>query len=81
MYRQLVTTLGVLVAIMPFLGLPGSWKTPLYFILGGAIAGASYYSGVAKKKHVPGKPIVVRRSRRDFSSSHGAQPAAPVSQE
>ncbi|HYF10367.1 MAG TPA: hypothetical protein VD967_02065 [Candidatus Paceibacterota bacterium] len=77
MYRQLVTTLGVLVAVMPFLGLPGSWKTPLYFILGGAIAGASYYSGVAKKKHAPGKPIVVRRSRKDFSEGQSA-PSAPT---
>ncbi|MCE9643686.1 hypothetical protein K8Q93_00315 [Candidatus Parcubacteria bacterium] len=78
MYRQLVTTLGVLVAIMPFLGLPGSWKTPLYFILGAGIASASYYSGVPKKKHVPGKPIIVRRSRKEFSGSSQSNQSAPL---
>lgn len=67
---------------MPFLGLPGSWKTPLYFILGGAIAGASYYSGIAKKKHMPGKPIIVRRPRKEFGSPHGTPSApTPASQE
>ena len=78
MYRQLVTTLGVLVAVMPFLGLPSSWKTPLYFILGGAIAGASYYSGVPKKKHSVGKPLIVRRSRKEFGSAPSAPSGAPV---
>lgn len=69
MYRQLVTTLGVLVAALPFLGIPGSWKTPLYFLLGAAIAGVSYYSGVHKKRVALGKQIPVRRPRREYTAA------------
>ena len=81
MYRKLITTLGVFVAVLPFLGLPGSWKTPIYFILGGAIASASYYAGVHKKKHVPGKPLIVRRPRKEFGAQGGSLENSQASQE
>ncbi len=35
-------TLGVLVALMPFLGFPGGWKSVFYFMFGASIALLAY---------------------------------------
>ncbi len=43
--------IGILIAVMPFVGIPGSWKTPLYFLLGSAVAALSYQMIYKKKAH------------------------------
>ena len=40
---KLIITFGVIVAIVPFLGFPSSWKTFLFAVLGSAIAFTAYY--------------------------------------
>ncbi len=30
--------LGVLILLVPFLGIPGTWKTPLFMVLGAMVA-------------------------------------------
>lgn len=37
-----VIALGLLVAVTPFLGIPGSWKTVLFVLAGLALAGAGF---------------------------------------
>ena len=32
--KQILGTLAIWIMILPFLGFPGSWKTPLFFITG-----------------------------------------------
>ncbi len=42
---------------MPFLGFPGSFKSPAYFLLGGAIAYITFQEHHHKKKHSSIKKI------------------------
>ena len=44
--RTLITILGILVAILPVTHFPGSWKNPVYIILGLTIA----YLAIPRKK-------------------------------
>ncbi len=41
--ETIITTLGILVAVMPAIGTPGSWKNPLFVIFGLAIAGLAFF--------------------------------------
>jgi hypothetical protein len=53
--RTLVVILGIVVAIIPLLGLPGIWKKQIFVVLGIAIAYLAFSSG--KRKIVPVQPI------------------------
>lgn len=50
MNKNLTTTLGALVAVMPFISIPGTIKNPLYIIFGIAIAVIGYQEGHYKKR-------------------------------
>jgi len=53
-YESIVLTLGVLVALAPFSGLPSSWVTWLLFGLGICIATIAY---LLKRKRTKGTPL------------------------
>lgn len=53
MPRYTITTLGVLVALLPFLGFPGAWKSPVYFLFGISIAYLSFQEHRPKRKGGP----------------------------
>lgn len=57
MNKNFVTTLGILIAIMPFITIPTSYKTPMYFLLGSLVAYTSYREHNQKKKIHAGKRI------------------------
>mgnify|MGYP007083475041 CR=1 FL=1 len=57
MNKNFVTTLGILIAVMPFITIPTSFKTPIYFLLGSLIAYTSYREHHQKKKIHAGKRI------------------------
>jgi hypothetical protein len=59
MPKNAVTIFGLLVAVLPFLGFPSSFKSPAYFVLGVVIAYIGYYEHRHKRK-----PLTVRRVRR-----------------
>ncbi|MDO8492860.1 MAG: hypothetical protein Q7S34_04430 [bacterium] len=72
MYKNLVITLGVLVAVLPFISIPGSMKTPLYIIFGVTVAVIGYQEKHPKRKGFLG--AVVRRGRKIINpiSSHAS---------
>jgi hypothetical protein len=47
---KLIFTLGVIIAIMPFLGFPDSWENIMLFVAGAAIAALSFRSFNARKR-------------------------------
>jgi len=47
--NSVMVLLGVLVMVLPFLGLPGWMKTILFVVLGFVVAVVSYFSGVAHR--------------------------------
>lgn len=57
---------------MPFLGFPGSFKSPAYFILGGAIAYFSFEENRHKRKHSPFKRV--RKSKDSVTVPVNATP-------
>lgn len=63
MLKHPITILGILVVALTFLGLPGSIKSPLYFLLGLFIAYLSY-----KEHKNPKKNSGVRRTRKPKSA-------------
>ncbi len=54
--RKIMIWIGVLIALMPFLGFPPSWKTAFYFVSGVLIAWNSYQLN---------KHRMTRRQRRE----------------
>jgi len=48
--KNTLTILGILVALLAFLGFPGSFKTPAFFILGLVIAYVSYQEHHHRRK-------------------------------
>lgn len=58
MKKNLISILAILVAILPFLGFPSSFKAPVFFLLGASIAFLSFREHHHKRKHT------VRRIRR-----------------
>ena len=58
---------------MPFLGFPGSFKSPAYFLLGGAIAYITFQEHRHKKKHSSLKKI--RKNKDAVSVSVGNAPS------
>jgi hypothetical protein len=72
MPKHLITTLGILIALMPAIAIPSSFKDWVYIVLGLSIAGANYYQLHYKKKLL--KEIALRRSKK-------VGPTTPVSQE
>lgn len=50
MNKNLFIVLGVIVALLPFVSIPNSFKTPIYIILGASIAIVSYRERYMKKK-------------------------------
>ena len=50
MPKNTIITLGLVVAILPFLGFPNSFKAPVIFLLGIGIAYASFYEHHRKRK-------------------------------
>ncbi len=47
--RTIIVILGLWIALLPFLGLPGSWKKFILIVSGLAIAGVA---GIRRKKFV-----------------------------
>ena len=62
MPKNTLIVLGVFVAVMPFIGIPGVWKTPLYFLLGVGIAASAYQLQYKKKFHL-GRAIPLRKPK------------------
>lgn len=54
---KIIIILGLMVAVLPFLGFPGSFKSPAYFLLGGAIAYITFQENRHKRKHSPFKRV------------------------
>ncbi|MDP3958189.1 MAG: hypothetical protein Q8Q36_01850 [bacterium] len=67
--RKLILWLGVLVALLPFLGLPASWKTVIYLVAGVSIAWNSW----ELNKH---KAIRPRRAARRAATAASVENAA-----
>ncbi len=67
MIRNGIITLGALVAVLPFLGIPGSFKEPLYVLLGIGVAASGYYlSSQGKRVFSSARPV--KRARRETIS-------------
>lgn len=47
--NSVMVLLGILIMVLPFLGLPGWMKTGLFVVLGFVIAVVSYFSGVTHR--------------------------------
>ncbi len=69
--------LGILIAVMPFVGIPSSWKTPFYFLLGCAVAAVAYQREYRKKFHLV-KGIRTGRTRAQVSSDSSLSPAESI---
>lgn len=67
MIKNLITTLGVLVALLPFLSIPGSIKGPLFIVFGITIAVISYQDRHNRRKGFIGD--VIRRGRKVIDSA------------
>ncbi|MEK7567307.1 MAG: hypothetical protein AAB513_00090 [Patescibacteria group bacterium] len=50
MQKNFFIVLGIFVALLPFISIPNSYKTPVYIILGATMAIASYRERYLKKK-------------------------------
>ena len=61
MPKNLIIYLGVIVAVMPFITIPSSWKNPVYVLIGASIAYLYYRERGAKKKTAGG---AIKRIRR-----------------
>lgn len=67
-----IIALGIVVALVPFLGFPSSWKSVIFAILGLAIAGLSYR--ILARTH---NSRSTEKSEEEYvSSMHTAKPAA-----
>lgn len=62
MSKNLITILGILVAILPFVSIPGSIRDPLYIIFGITIAMVGYQDRHNRRKGLVG--TVVRKGRK-----------------
>ena len=80
MPKNLITILGVLIAILPFLGIPGSIKSPIYFLLGLAVAFTGYYQSHYKKKNII-RNILARKIRIKEAPVSIEEIKPPLSQE
>ncbi len=77
MIRNGIITIGVFVAVLPFLGIPGSFKEPLYVLFGIGIVALGYYGSSQGKRVLSGaKPV--RRARRENLSPEGATTSVAV---
>mgnify|MGYP001560265761 FL=1 len=73
--RKTILWLGILVALLPFLGLPSSWKTAIFFVSGILIAWNSFQLN----KHRQAKRIKQERKRKEeIISAPISQPSQPV---
>jgi hypothetical protein len=59
MKKNIIPILAILVAVLPFLGFPSSFKAPVFFLLGASIAFLSF-----REHHHKRKTATVRRIRR-----------------
>lgn len=59
--RKIILWLGILVALMPFLGFPSAWKTVVYFVSGALIAWNSFQLN----KHKQAKRAKQERKRKE----------------
>ena len=73
---KIIIILGLAVAILPFLGFPGSFKSPAYFLLGGAIAYITFQEHRHKKKHSSLKKIRKNKDAVSVSVGNGSFPAS-----
>lgn len=73
MPKHVTTILGLLVAVLPFLGFPSSFKSPAYFVFGIVIAYIGYYEHRHKRK-----PITIRRIRKARDITAVPVVAAPL---
>ena len=70
MNKNLFIILGALVALLPFVSVPNSFKTPIYVALGAGVAITSYRERYMKKK-----PLGLVSSRR-FKKIPSTSPVA-----
>ncbi len=50
MQKNFFIIIGILIALLPFLSIPHSYKTPIYIVLGAIVAITSYRERYLKKK-------------------------------
>ena len=74
MPKNTLIILGIFTALLPFVGIPGSWKTPLYFVLGIAIAFFAYQREYRKKTYSP-------RPRRAKNQTEETTPVSEATEE
>lgn len=74
--RKLILWLGVLVAVLPFLGLPASWKTVIFLISGVSIAWNSHQ--LHKHKVVRPRRAAKKPVKAAVADNAPVAPAAPV---
>lgn len=59
MRLRFIQLCGILVLVVPFLGLPGSWKEPLLWFLGAVIVVLGHYEiTTSEKPTIPAAPVV-----------------------
>lgn len=75
--NRLILILGILVALMPFLGFPTSWKNFFYFVFGLGVATLSFlmarHKRIGKKIHHKKDKSVVF-SKKEIVQSNYAEP-------
>ena len=74
--NKIIIILGLTVAILPFLGFPGSFKSPAYFLLGGAIAYITFQENRHRRKHSPLKKIRKSKDVISVPVGNGSFPAS-----
>ncbi|MEK7514342.1 MAG: hypothetical protein AAB587_00745 [Patescibacteria group bacterium] len=74
--EYLVAGFGILVAVMPFLGFPGSWKKVFFFLIGASI----FYLAFRIKRRNPGapKPHAPHKKASTFADNQPPIQQAPV---
>jgi hypothetical protein len=78
--RQIIILLGVLIIILPFLGLPDSWKTILFILIGLLLILLAYTVKV-KAPEIPKEnvPFVEHKENESVKEISGRESASGVS--
>lgn len=63
-FRKSIISLGLLVALTPFIGIPGSWKTILLLVVGSVIAVLGYFAPSKIRKSIRSK---IKQSNKNTS--------------
>ncbi len=68
-----VVVLGVWVAILPFLGFPGTWRTPILFLSGLSLVGLGFYLRVEALARERGSRTGTPFAQNDDPRTHETQ--------